>query len=167
MEVAEPSADTLPTLNFEDVYEEHHRSVYSLCRRLLREDSEAEDATQETFLAVASGLSSFRGESNIATWIHRIAIRVSLRIRSRRRSHMLVVNDQFVSQSGASPFHPADSRRLANALSMLSYEHRLVLALFSIAGFSHQDIAEVLSIPEGTVWSRLHAAKKKIAGLLA
>lgn len=166
LEAEERLSGTLVDSEFDEVYEEYHRSVYALCHRLVRDDAEAEDATQETFLAVAIGLGRFRGDSSIKTWIHRIAIRTSLKVRTRRQK-MLVLDEQAVSESSVSSFHPADSRSLAAALSKLSYEHRLVLSLFSLAGFSHREISEILGIPEGTVWSRLHAAKTAMMALLS
>ena len=56
---------------------------------------------------------------------------------------------------------------MARALSSLSFEHRLVLSLFAVAGLTHAEIAETLGVPEGTVWSRLHHAKRKLCELLA
>jgi RNA polymerase sigma-70 factor (ECF subfamily) len=56
--------------------------------------------------------------------------------------------------------------QVAAALARLSAEHRTVIALFSLDGLSHREIAETLGIPEGTVWSRLHLARKKLAAEL-
>lgn len=57
-------------------------------------------------------------------------------------------------------------RGVHEALARLTAEHRGVLALFSLDGLSHREIAETLGIPEGTVWSRLHLARKKLAAEL-
>jgi len=55
---------------------------------------------------------------------------------------------------------------MARAIASLSFEHRLVLSLFAVAGLTHAEIAEALGVPEGTVWSRLHHAKRKLADLI-
>jgi RNA polymerase sigma factor (sigma-70 family) len=60
-----------------------------------------------------------------------------------------------------------DRRRLWAALEQLSLEHRTVIALFAVEGLGHKEIAAVLGVPEGTVWSRLHLARKRLAVLLA
>ena len=59
------------------------------------------------------------------------------------------------------------ARRLMMAMDRLSGEHRTVLSLFAVEGLSHKEIAEILGVPEGTVWSRLNAARRRLAGELA
>lgn len=148
-------------MTFDEVYVEHHRSVVALCRQLLRSDADAQDAAQDTFLAVARGLHAFRGEASLKTWVHRIAIRAAMRTRARRRDHVELDEREPGGQE-------VRTRRLdvARALARLSTEHRLVLAMFSVEGLTHPEIAETLGVPEGTVWSRLHAAKKQLAAAL-
>ena len=77
----------------------------------------------------------------------------------------LVVFRRLAVQRGR-PGKRERSRQLARALARLSADHRTVLALFSLDGLSHREIAETLGIPEGTVWSRLHLARKKLAAEL-
>jgi RNA polymerase sigma-70 factor (ECF subfamily) len=60
-----------------------------------------------------------------------------------------------------------DRERLWKAMEELSLEHRTVLALFAVEGMGHKEIASILGVPEGTVWSRLHLARKRLAALLA
>jgi RNA polymerase sigma-70 factor, ECF subfamily len=59
-----------------------------------------------------------------------------------------------------------DARRLAAALARLPAEQRAVLSLFALDGLGHREIAEILGVPEGTVWSRLHGARKRLAAEL-
>lgn len=59
------------------------------------------------------------------------------------------------------------ARRLLVAMGRLSAEHRVVLSLFAVEGLSHREIAAVLGVPEGTVWSRLAGARKRLASELA
>jgi RNA polymerase sigma-70 factor (ECF subfamily) len=72
---------------------------------------------------------------------------------------------------GASPEEAtADRQRMAklqDAIAQLSAEHRTVLSLFAVDGLSHRQIAEILDIPEGTVWSRLHKARKRLREIMA
>jgi RNA polymerase sigma-70 factor (ECF subfamily) len=84
---------------------------------------------------VRGGLAGFRGESRLATWVFRIALRASLQTRARRR----VV--------------------AAGPLSRLPAGPRAVLSLFGIDGLSPVEIADVLGVPEGAAWSRLHSAR--------
>lgn len=133
--------------------------------------ADAEDALQEVFLAVYRALPGFRGESRLSTWVYRIAIRVAFRLKARRsRSRS---REEQLDSSVATPLtedpvaHHARSQRLTSALSRVSAEHRTVITLFALEGMTHKEIAEVLNVPEGTVWSRLHIARKRLAAELA
>lgn len=137
----------------------------SLCVHLLGNSADAQDAFQDTFLAVARSLPSFRGEANAITWVHRIAIRAALKLRTKRRPTDEL--DDKVPDAVDLVARHATEDRVTRAMAQLSFEHRVVLALFGIAGLTHAEIAETLYLPEGTVWSRLHHAKKNLGELLA
>jgi RNA polymerase sigma-70 factor (ECF subfamily) len=154
-----------PAREFAEVYADCHRHVHALCLNLLGTTADAEDAFQDTFIAVAQALPSFRGDANVKTWVHRIAIRVALKLRARRRPTDELADDLPGAVRDPIADH-ADADAMARALGALSFEHRLVLSLFAVAGLTHAEIAETLGVPEGTVWSRLHHAKKRLGELL-
>ncbi len=139
--------------------------MYALCRSLTGNDADAKDALQDAFIAVARALPAFRGDSSIRTWVHRIAIRTALRNRtnSRKRTHDDVDDGDHASPDGVR----TQRLEVSRALDLLPLEHRVVLAMFAVDGMTHPEIATVLGIPEGTVWSRLHAAKRRMAEALA
>lgn len=150
---------------FTEVFEAFRSRVLSLCLHLTGSPADAEDAAQEVFLAVFRELPGFRGECRVSTWIYRITVRTAIRVKTRTPRTAPLDLDPAVE-----PPDPAlgrERRRLvARALSRLSADHRAVLGLFSLEGLSHREIAETLGIPEGTVWSRLHLARKKLASEL-
>ncbi|HWM85355.1 MAG TPA: RNA polymerase sigma factor [Kofleriaceae bacterium] len=150
--------------DFEQVYADCHRHVFALCRNLLGSSADAQDAMQDTFLAVAHGLPRFRGESSVRTWVHRIAVRVALKLRARRRPVEPLSDDHAAAADPVT--ERADQDAVTRALQSLSFEHRLVLALFGVAGLTHAEIADTLGVPEGTIWSRLHHAKRKLTAAL-
>jgi RNA polymerase sigma-70 factor, ECF subfamily len=147
---------------FREVFLALRENVFALCLHLTGNRTEAEDALQEVFWAVHRGLRGFRGESRLSTWVHRIAIHTALRTRARRRPMIA----QEASTVSASPEDLAARRedidRVRYALDRLSSEHRTVLSLFAIDGLSHQEIADILGVPKGTVWSRLHLARTRL-----
>jgi RNA polymerase sigma-70 factor (ECF subfamily) len=152
---------------FEHVYAECHRQVYALCRNVLGNRADAEDGMQETFLAVARALPKFRNDSSVTTWVHRIAIRCAMRRAASRRPFEPLDIDP-PDDAVDDPVATRDSSaRMARAMASLSLDHRLVISLFAIDGLTHAEIAEDLGVPEGTVWSRLHTAKKKLAAALS
>jgi RNA polymerase sigma-70 factor (ECF subfamily) len=148
--------------SFDEVFAETHGRVLGLCLHLTGNRADAEDAAQETYLSVTKALKRFRGDSRVSTWVYRIAIRAALRVKARRPS-----TEPLQFEPAVEARNPAidreRSRLLRRALARLSFEHRTVLALFSLDGLSHREIAETLGIPEGTVWSRLHLARKNLS----
>jgi RNA polymerase sigma-70 factor (ECF subfamily) len=88
-------------------------------------------------------------------------MRIALRIKARRRPS----EPPPLDLPGTTAEHieaSADAARVLEAMAKLPAEQRAVLSLFAIGGMKHREIAEVLGIPEGTVWSRLHAARKRL-----
>ena len=151
---------------FAELFAAYRQRVFTICRHLTRSRADAEDVTQEVFVALLRALPSFRGESSLATFIHRIAVRLAVKQRMRTNRH-----DQLRVTPTAPTTNAHEARetnqRLWLAMEQLSLEQRTVLALFAVDGLSHREIAAVLGIPEGTVWSRLHGARKRLAALLA
>jgi RNA polymerase sigma-70 factor, ECF subfamily len=119
--------------------------------------ADAEDALQEVFVAVSRALPSFRGESRVSTWLYRIAIRAALEAKARNR-RCPPPGAALASAGGEEALVAREeARRLAQAMERLPAEQRAVLALFAIDGLRHRQIAE------GTVWSRLNVARRKLA----
>jgi RNA polymerase sigma factor (sigma-70 family) len=154
---------------FGELYEAVRVPLFSLCLHLTGDRADAEDALQDTLLAVHGGIRRFQARSRLTTWIYRIAMRTAIRRRARRRRN---ASAPFVVEPAA-PDAPdpvvaeEEAARVARALATLSAPHRAVLALFAVDGVGHEEIAETLGVPVGTVWSRLHHARKKLAAELA
>ena len=146
---------------FAEIYRVYAPRVRGLCALLLRGRAEVDDALQDTFIAVADALRGFRGDARLSTWIFRIAVRTSMRVAGRVRRHE--VFDEEVPAPGSDLER---DRRVRAAMAELPAEQRSVLALFTVEGMRHGEIAEILGVPVGTVWSRLHHARKRLAALL-
>ncbi|MGE0870638.1 MAG: RNA polymerase sigma factor [Kofleriaceae bacterium] len=154
------------TRAFETLIEELRRPLFALCLHLTGSRADAEDALQDTLLAIHDGLPGFRGDARLFTWAYRIATRIAFRIKARRRRADSLDHDP-MDATVADPAARSQARELARAMDSLSADHRLVLSLFAIDGLSHREIADILGVPEGTVWSRLHAARKKVAAVFS
>ena len=135
------------------------RRLLALCLHLCGNAADAEDALQETLLALH--VARFRGESSVETFAYRVALRIALRIKSRRRQAEEPSGEPAASGAGAIEA-AADAAKVLRAMARLPTEQRAVLSLFALEGLKHKEIAEVLGVPEGTVWSRLHAARKRL-----
>lgn len=147
-----------------ELLDELQPAIGALCLRLTAHPADAEDATQDTLLAVYRGIDHFRGESRVSTWAFRIAVRSATKARARQRKHARAQEsvDGLVGHVPGEAFE----RDLRRALATLPVAHAMVLALFALEGMSHLEIAEVLNVPEGTIWSRLHTARRKLAHAL-
>lgn len=157
---------------FRDLYEKSATKVLALCRRLLDDDGDAQDATQETFVLALDAFDRFRGEANPQTWLFRIALRRCLKRQAAQKARPKVEDSHLANliDPAAAPDERASSRqtseRVEAAMRTLPAEQQVVLALFAVEGLSHADIAKVLGVPEGTVWSRLHTARRKVIDAL-
>ncbi len=148
--------------SFDELFRSLREKVMALCLHIAGSRVDAEDAFQETFLAVYRSLPEFRGEASASTWVYRIAVRAALRARARRRGEPL----ETAPVSGTDPEGALeardDVRRLLERIEALPSEQKTVLLLFAVEGLSHGEIADILEVPEGTIWSRVHAARKRL-----
>lgn len=141
----------------------HSQSLLRVARRLSPDSGEAEDLVQETLLLAWRNFRQFRLGTNARAWLFRILVNVFYG-RGRRRADTvelpLCVAETEVwpdpPNSTASEFDAADVNR---ALAALPVEHRTVLLLGVVEGFTCREMAEILSVPIGTVMSRLNRAR--------
>lgn len=147
---------------FRFIFDRYRERLVAVCLRLTGDPSDAEDAVQECFVSVLRALPGFRGDSGLYTWIYRIAIRTANRIVSRRRRDVPLEEDPGIEETPT-----LDSKenelRLLRELRSLPLGPRTVLALCAIEGRSTSRVAEILGVPEGTVWSRLHTARQMLS----
>ena len=144
--------------------------VRRLLAGLLRgEPEELEDAEQEVFLAVARSLPGFRFRSSLSTWIYSVARRRALDLlrSGRRRRRRLERLRQQPADAPADPLEPLlaaeRSARLVRAFRSLPVGERQLVLMRDVEGFSLQEIAGLIRAPVGTVKSRLHRARARLA----
>ena len=158
----------LPAL--EELYDRHGAAVFRLCRQILRQRADAEDATQEVFLKAFERAGQFQGRARLSSWLYRMAVNHCLRRLERERVRAAVAIEEDSACSGLDPSTTAAARearqRLEAAMGRLGVEHRIVLHLREIEGASYEEIARALELPKGTVMSRLHRARTRLCELL-
>ena len=150
-----------------DVYREHADFVWRSLQHLGAPSADLEDLLQEVFIVVHRKLDGFRGQSRITTWLFGICLRVAAR--HRRRAFFRFERQTPELPERIDPSTPEDratdeQRRsvLERALGRLSLEQRAVFVLFELEGHTCQEIAELASVPLGTVHSRLHHARQHV-----
>jgi RNA polymerase sigma-70 factor, ECF subfamily len=145
-----------------DLYEAYGALVYAVSMRVLKNQSLAEDATQETFVKAWQSAASFDRSKAFAPWLAVIAKRVAIDISRRegRRSH-----DQLDERLGDANdvFQQLDEVwRVRSALDSLRAEDRVVLRMLHYQGLSHQEVSDHMVVPLGTVKSRAYAARQHL-----
>jgi len=146
---------------------------------LLMNRTEAEDLTQDVFLAAMKSYSRFRGDSSLYTWLYKIMLNLFRKKRARNRLLQWSFNQcdddredfqVLFSDDGDSPEEAAEKAErehiIAEVLKGLSKKHREVVVLRFFEDKSYREIAEIVGVSEGTVKSRLHHALKQTGGRL-
>jgi RNA polymerase sigma-70 factor, ECF subfamily len=146
--------------------------VFNTAYRILGDHDSAADATQTSFVRAYRSLRTFRRSSSFTTWLYRIVSNVCLDTvrRQRRQGQSLTYESEDEPQAERDipdeSAHPERTmietelqRAVHRSLANLRTEHRVVLTLYDLAGFSYEEIAEMLRLPLGTVKSRLNRAR--------
>jgi len=163
---------------FERLYHLYKRRVYWICIRMVANAAEAEDLLQETFLQVFRKIGTFRGEAAFSTWLHRLTVNIVL-MRFRKKTLQCCSLDEMVDQQEQSELpkqefgkdDPAllgavDRVALEAAIATLPPGYRMVFYLHDIAGYQHDEVAEILGCSVGTSKSQLHKARLSVRNML-
>jgi RNA polymerase sigma-70 factor (ECF subfamily) len=149
--------------------ERYGSKVYGLAARLVGNDLEAEETTQETFIQAFTHLSDFRGEADFGSWLYRIAYNTALKNLRRRKTVVLPIDDRLtdsVSDEAAdTALAEATEERIAMveaALQRLTPDDRTLVTLFYYEERPTRDIAYVLGTTVSNVTTRLHRVRKRL-----
>jgi RNA polymerase sigma-70 factor (ECF subfamily) len=160
---------------FAALVDEHQRYVYNLAFRLVKDENEALDLTQETFVRAWTALPNFRGQSQFRTWLYRITTNLCYnRLPDLRRS----LNDlgdevmedipESISDNPASKFESSETRiHLYKAIDDLDDHYKLLITLRYQNELSYEEIASTLNLPLGTVKTGIFRAKEQLRKSLA
>lgn len=151
---------------FEQLLRAHDQRLRGLAFRMLGDRAAMDDVLQEAYLKAWRGLGSFRGEAAIGTWLYRIVSSCCLDHLRRRTRRGEVALEEAPERMTAAIEALAGRLDLAAALDQLSPDHRLVVLLVDVDGFSYDDAAAILGVAPGTVASRLNRAHHALRLLL-
>lgn len=158
---------------FERIYRCHHKRVYTLCLRMVRNTAQAEDLTQEVFVQLFRKLHTFRGDSLIRTWLHRLTVnQVLMHFRKPIVKSERTVDDEItpvqITHGTQNPDRMVllDRIALKEAIAQLAPGYRMVLILHDVHGYDHEEIGTMLGCAVGTSKSQLHKARMKLRNLL-
>ena len=148
-------------MDFDNIYEEYFDRVYYKVLSVVKNDDDAEDICQETFISVYKNLSKFREESNIYTWIYRIAINKTYDFFKKRKLEF-EINDDVLSLPEDVNF---DTKViLEEKLKLISEKEKEIVVLKDIYGYKLKEIAEIKNMNLSTVKSVYYKALKDMGG---
>jgi len=166
------------------VFREYAPRIYNLARRMLGNDADAEDVTQDVLLQVVRKLDTFRGDAQISTWLHRVTVNAALAHRQKRANRQKhetgEAADEFLETAApetavrrwtVSPEEPVLAAEqhavIERAIKELPEPFRDVYLLADVEGLPNAEIGEMLGLSVAAVKSRLHRARMRMRDLLA
>jgi RNA polymerase sigma-70 factor, ECF subfamily len=166
---------------FEKLTGQYRKKIYNIALRMTGNREDASDLAQEVLIKVYKSLRSFREESSFSTWVYRITKNLCIdefKKQSRRKTVSLDENVELkentvkrqVESDEPGPYEQYEKseikRIVTDAIGALSEEHRMVIILRDLQGFSYEEISKIVKCPEGTVKSRINRARQALKELL-
>jgi RNA polymerase sigma-70 factor, ECF subfamily len=157
---------------FEELVHKHQDRIYNLCRYMLQDTQDAQDAAQDVFLKAYRSLKAFKPDSSLYTWLYRIAVNTCLDYKRKSRPERLedasLVDDLAATEPSPEQRYRSKeiSEAIALALQELPEKLRAAIVLKEIEELSYEEIAAVLDTSLGTVKSRISRAREELRRLL-
>jgi len=161
--------------SFEKLIERYQSKAYNIALRMIGNEEDAKDVIQDAFIKIYRSLHKFRGDSSFYTWIYRIVTNTCydfIKKQNKRNNNTISLTNYQNSLEGEvedikdERHQPdiimdskEDSTHILDCLHRLSYDHKTVIILRDIQGFSYDEIAQILNCSEGTVKSRINRAR--------
>ena len=142
--------------------------MYNTAWRIVKDDMEAEDVLQESFISAFQHLATFQGTSTFGAWLKRIVVNKSLSVLQKRRLPTEQLEDEMeeVPEEVDIQVDQGDLKEVMRAIEELPDGYRVILSLYLLEGYDHIEISEILGISVGTSKSQYNRAKKKLRELL-
>ncbi len=162
---------------FEYLYNLHCRRVYGVCLRMVKNQAEAEDLTQQAFLQLFRKIGTFRGESGFSTWLHRVTVNIVLmHLRRKKPTELLAEDLERTSPNGEGPrehgssdtsmLGAIDRLSLMRAIRKLPAGYKKLFLMHDVIGYEHSEIAGLVGCSTGCSKSQVHKARKRLRRLL-
>jgi len=152
---------------FRDIVNTYSAQVYNHALKLLKNQEDAEEATQDVFMKINKAIDLFRGDAKLSTWIWRITTNVCYTRLAKKRLHVTSIDD--------SDIDPVDTRSVLkelttkeqndiidSALTQIPPQQASVLMMFYYEERSYKEIAEIFNLPEGTIATLLHRGREHL-----
>ncbi len=154
-----------------EIYKLYYKSMYNTAFRMLGDSAEAEDVMQEGFLSCFQKIDTYRGEVSFGAWLKKIIVNRSLDIIKTRKAVISIEASQVdIADESSAGFSEIpdnlDVEMIKEAIYSLPEGYRIVLSLYLLEGYDHEEISEILNITNATSRTQFHRAKKKLTELI-
>ena len=151
-----------------ELYRLYSKAMYNICLRMLRNDMDAEDLLQNSFVDIYGKINTFRFQSSIGAWIKRIVINNCINFLKKKRLFFEEIDDRLGNIEEESPVEAPEFNidAIKRAVFQLPDGYRVVFSLYLMEGYDHQEIADILKVSVATSKSQYSRAKKKLKELL-
>jgi RNA polymerase sigma-70 factor (ECF subfamily) len=152
------------------LYESHVDRIYRLAFRMIGEDHLARELTQDTFIRAFAGLQGYRGDAAFGTWLHSIAVSLTLneiKRRKRAAAREAPLEEALTVSQGAPLSDPILREKLMTAVNALPEGCRAVFMMHDAEGYTHEEIASALGVTAGTSKAQLSRGRAKLRVALA
>lgn len=153
------------------IYELYYKAMYNTSLRILNDNQEAEDVMQDAFLDAFKKIDSYKGSGSFGSWLKRIVVNKSIDA-LRAKKEMLNLNEEITSTEEIEDTAAEDEAYINNtftrleeirsAIDSLPDHHKIIISLFLLEGYDHQEIAQILNISYNNARARYFRAKKKL-----
>ncbi len=162
---------------FNHLMDDYFKKIYNIAFRMADNADDAADMTQEIMLKLFKNISSFSGNSKFSTWVYRVATNTCLdELKKLKRHKNYSIDKDIETDDGDFSYEVEDTSPVpetlaeqkelktivASAIGMLNPDHKAVLVLRDIQGFSYDEIARIVGCTEGTVKSRISRARAQL-----
>lgn len=151
---------------FEELVRASQADVWRFVFHLARDESVADDVTQDAFIKAFRNIKRYRGDSRFSTWLFSIARNCAMD-EFRRSGRRRKLEAEIEHQPHVSEFDQTRGYDIREALKALSLDVREPLVMIDLFGLTYRDVSDVLGVPVGTVKSRVHRARMLLAGMFA
>jgi len=153
-----------------EIYKLYYKAMYNTCLRIVEDATEAEDIMQEAFFKAFDKINTYRNEVSFGAWLKRIVVNTSLDYLKKVKLALTTIDDAHGlkddGEEDIGVFTPEMVEKLKKAIDKLPEGYKLVVNLFYIEGFSHDEVAEMLGITSSTSRSQLARAKQRLIELM-
>lgn len=150
------------------IYELYYKAMYNTSLRIVKNESEAEDLMQESFLSAFEKINTYSGTVSFGAWLRRIVVNRSLDSIKKQRLYFETLDEKLTL--GLSDNSPAenevDTKKIKKAIMDLPDGFRIVITLYLLEGYDHEEIGQILNISSSTSRSQYTRARQKLVEIL-